>query len=50
MLTGDVPKQKQAPQPWWQVIEKCISLEADARYSAEELLDVLEKIGEKAHE
>lgn len=50
MLTGDVPKQKQAPQPWWQVIEKCISLEADARYSAEELLDVLEKIGEEAHE
>ena len=44
MLTGDVPKQKQAPQPWWQVIEKCISLEADARYNAKELSDVLEKI------
>ncbi len=50
MVTGDVPKQKQASQPWWHVIEKCISLEADARYSAEELLDVLEKIGEEAHE
>lgn len=44
MLTGDVPKQSPAPEPYWSVIEKCIRLEADARYNAKELLDVLEKI------
>ena len=44
MLTGDLPKQIQAPEPYWSVIEKCISLEADARYNAKELSDVLEKI------
>lgn len=44
MLTGAMPKEKKAPDPYWPVIEKCISLEADARYSAEELLNVLEKI------
>lgn len=44
MLTGVVPKECKAPEPYWQVIEKCISLEADRRYSAEELLRVLEKI------
>ena len=47
MLTGDVPKQKQAPEPYWGVIEKCISLEADARYNAKELSDVLEKISRR---
>lgn len=52
MLTGAVPKEQKAPEPYWQVIEKCISLEADARYNAEELLSVLEKIdgGEEGHE
>ena len=44
MLTGDLPKQSPAPEPYWSVIEKCISLEADARYNAKELSDVLEKI------
>ena len=45
MLTGAIPKVKHAPEPFWSVIERCINLEADSRYNAEELLDALAKIG-----
>jgi len=44
MLTGAIPKEKHAEEPMWSVIERCIRLEADERLSAEELLNVLEKI------
>lgn len=44
MLTGAIPKLKQAPEPMWTVIEKCISLDAEDRYDVRELLDVLESI------
>ena len=51
MLTGAIPKERHADEPVWPVIEKCISLEADARYSAEELLHALEEIsgGREGH-
>ena len=42
MVTGCLPREKRADEPLWSVIERCISLEADRRYSAEELLSVLE--------
>ena len=44
MLTGRLPKYKRASEPVWSVIEKCITLDAEGRYSACELLDALESI------
>ena len=44
MLTGDFPKQKRATGPIWDIIERCISLEAEKRYTAEELIRALEQI------
>ena len=41
MITGKLPKEEQAPAALWKVIEKCICLEADERYSDDELLAVL---------
>ncbi len=42
MLTGEFPKQKKADGPFWPLIKRCISLEAEQRYTAEELLVELE--------
>ena len=42
MLTGKFPKEEKAPGKAWDIIEKCINLNADDRYSAEELSDALE--------
>ena len=47
MLTGDLPKKKQTTGPVWSVIERCISLEAEKRYTADELYDVLDPLSEK---
>lgn len=44
MLTGDVPQNKRAPEPYWQIILKCINLEPDERYTAPELLDALNRV------
>ena len=44
MITGAFPKEKKAEGRIWSVIEKCMSLEADKRYSAMELLEALEEI------
>lgn len=44
MLTGSFPKEKKAEGRIWDIIEHCISLEADKRYSVEELIEELEKI------
>lgn len=42
MLTGKFPKEEKADGIIWDVIEKCISLEADKRYTADELILELE--------
>ena len=44
MLTGALPKEKPAEGAVWDIIERCISLEADKRYTVKELLFALESI------
>jgi len=44
MITGKFPKEERAEGPVWPVIEKCISLNPDERYTAEELLDELKDL------
>ena len=44
MLTGKFPKEEKAAGPVWDIIEKCINLNADDRYSAEELSYALESL------
>ena len=44
MLTGKFPKEERALGKAWDIIEKCINLNADDRYSAEELSDALEEL------
>ena len=41
MLTGAFPKEKQAEGELWDVIERCICLNAEERYSDDELMDAL---------
>lgn len=41
MLTGDIPKHKRAEGEAWSVIERCISLDPEGRYNADELLAAL---------
>ena len=47
MLTGDFPKKKRAKGYVWDVIERCINLNPDGRYTAAELLEELEKLKER---
>ena len=44
MITGAFPKEKKVDGRLWPIIEKCMNLEVDKRYSAMELLDVLKEI------
>jgi serine/threonine protein kinase len=44
MITGHFPKEERAPGKIWDVIERCISLDADRRYSAAELAEALEEL------
>ena len=44
MLTGNFPKEKRASGNIWNIIERCISLDAKDRYTARELIDALEKL------
>ncbi len=44
MLTGTFPKEKKAKGAIWSVIERCISLEADKRYTAKELMAELDRL------
>jgi len=44
MVTGKMPKEEKAPEPIWSVVEKCIKLEPENRYTDQELLDVLDVI------
>ena len=43
MLTGTFPKEKRPAGRVWDIIERCIRLEADERYTARELREALEK-------
>ncbi len=47
MMTGELPKQKRAEEPIWKIIERCISLNADDRYTAKELSEALTCIEEQ---
>lgn len=44
MLTDKLPNEERAAGRIWDVIEKCISLEADKRYTAAELIDALSEM------
>ncbi len=44
LITGKLPKEEKAEGIVWKVIEKCISLDADDRYTDDELLGALESI------
>lgn len=44
MVTGKFPKEQKAEGSLWPIIEKCMSLEVDNRYSTEELINELDKI------
>ena len=44
MLTGKFPKEEKASGKAWDIIEKCINLNAEDRYSAEELSKTLESL------
>ena len=41
MITGKLPKEQKAMGPVWDIIEKCISLEPENRYTTVELLQAL---------
>ncbi|MCR5789350.1 MAG: serine/threonine protein kinase [Lachnospiraceae bacterium] len=42
MITLKLPKEEKAPGKIWEIIERCISLEAEKRYTAEELIAELD--------
>lgn len=44
MLTGKIPKEARAEGKIWNVIERCISLDAKDRYTVSELMEELSKI------
>lgn len=44
ILTGKLPKEEKAEGPLWAIIERCISLEPEQRYTADELLSELENV------
>ena len=44
MVTGKFPKEEKAPEPLWSVVEKCINLNPEDRYTDEELISALDSI------
>ena len=44
MLTGKFPKEQRPEDEMWNIIERCISLEAKDRYTAKELIVALESV------
>ena len=44
MLTGKIPKEQRATGEIWEIIERCISLEAEDRFTAEELIGKLDEL------
>ena len=50
MLTGKFPKEKPAQGKLWNFIERCISLDANSRYRADELIERLDNyLGENTN-
>lgn len=48
MLTGKLPKEEKAVGEIWKIIEKCIRLNPEERYSDDELITVLDQeLGER---
>lgn len=47
MITGEFPKVRKAKGEIWDLIEKCISLDEEKRFSVEELLMKLDKLERK---
>lgn len=45
MVTGKFPNDEQAKGELWDIIQKCISLNSDDRYTAKELEEMLMKVG-----
>ncbi|MCR4895186.1 MAG: serine/threonine protein kinase [Lachnospiraceae bacterium] len=48
MLTGQLPKARRAEGPVWDIIERCIRLNAEERFTAGELAQALEKLTENS--
>lgn len=44
MITRKLPKEEKAPDPIWSIVEKCICLDPDGRYSDKELMAALDNI------
>ncbi len=44
MVTGRFPKEEKAPGKLWHIIERCISLEAEKRYTDRELMEALDQL------
>ena len=42
LLTGEIPKEKKAPDKIWVIVEKCIDLNPDLRWKDSELIQVLD--------
>ncbi len=48
MLTGEMPKKRRAEGPVWDIIERCIRLNAQERFTAGELAQALEELTENS--
>lgn len=44
MLTGNIPKEERAAGPIWDIIEQCIKLNAEDRYTAIGLYEALDRL------
>ena len=44
MITGEFPKVRKAPGEIWDIIEKCISMDEEKRFTVEELISELDKL------
>jgi len=41
MITGKLPKEQKAPDPIWGIVEKCIKLDSEERFSDNDLIEAL---------
>ena len=44
MVTGKFPKEQRAPGRIWEIVERCIRLSAEERYTDEELMKALDEL------
>ena len=50
LLTGKYPREEKACGPVWAIIERCLSLEMDARFSAGELIEAIDRLKKEQNE